>query len=471
MVTTEQSDKTSTQTEDDIREKQGIIDWVKNNIGGSVTRIERQRRWRPVWRVDVDKNGNNISLLFKGMRAWDAIPYPLEHEMKIFQILEANDIPVPHSYGLCESPKAIVVEQVRGGRDPGLVEEAMENESVMSEDRWAASLKYMDILARIHKIDPVQFEAAGLSMPMSPEDIELNGFERFYSMLVGYNATDPLIEFCWIWLQRNVPKHRSRVSFVTGDCGQFLSDGPEVTAVLDLEIGYLGDHLQDIACFRGRHPVENMGDLPSLFKRYSESFGEELDLPVLAYQTVLFLCIGYTTPLFAFAQDFPGGDWMEAAAQTGLIGRRAMEAIAEIIDLELDDITLPEPHVTPFEDITLRKLIREIRHLPTSDTFPDWQRNTIAAIPQFMLNQIHYGLWAEDQYLDDIQNLLGHRPANQAEADTELKKFIHQAGYEHDAALVRLLHRKLLRFCLIIAGPNPPENHIMLMKMEHILNK
>jgi hypothetical protein len=36
-------------------EHSAIKAWVSENIGGTVTRIERQRRWRPVWRVDVDK--------------------------------------------------------------------------------------------------------------------------------------------------------------------------------------------------------------------------------------------------------------------------------------------------------------------------------------------------------------------------------------------------------------------------------
>jgi hypothetical protein len=45
------------QAEQAALDNQGIIDWVSKNIGGRVTRIQRQRRWRPVWRVDVDKDG------------------------------------------------------------------------------------------------------------------------------------------------------------------------------------------------------------------------------------------------------------------------------------------------------------------------------------------------------------------------------------------------------------------------------
>src|SRR3546814_3713362 len=89
------------------------------------------------------------------------------------------------------------------------------------------------------------------------------------------------MEFCAVWLRRNVPEHRSRISFVTGDCGQFLSEGPEVTAILDVEVGYLGDHLHDLACFRGRHPIENMGDLPAL--RSEEHTSELQSLMRISY--------------------------------------------------------------------------------------------------------------------------------------------------------------------------------------------
>jgi hypothetical protein len=43
------------QAEDSAQDHRGIIDWVQKNMGGRVTQIRRQRRWRPVWRVDAEK--------------------------------------------------------------------------------------------------------------------------------------------------------------------------------------------------------------------------------------------------------------------------------------------------------------------------------------------------------------------------------------------------------------------------------
>src|ERR1700728_2419652 len=109
------------QNEESARQNQAIIDWVAKNMGARVTQIRRQRRWRTVWRVDADKDGVAMPLLFKGTRAWDDIPFPLENEYRVMQVLEANGIPVPSLHGLCDDPKASVMYWVKGGRDPGLV--------------------------------------------------------------------------------------------------------------------------------------------------------------------------------------------------------------------------------------------------------------------------------------------------------------------------------------------------------------
>src|SRR5690606_27180387 len=134
--------------------QQGIIDWTESNVGGKVIRAEQVRRWRPIWRVDVDIDGAIKSLAFKGPRDGEVIHYPVEHELNVLQLLRDNGIPVPPVHGLCPFPPAVVMDWMPGGRDPGMVMMAAESESGMGEDRWAASHEYMDHLAAMHKIDP-----------------------------------------------------------------------------------------------------------------------------------------------------------------------------------------------------------------------------------------------------------------------------------------------------------------------------
>lgn len=447
-----------------------ITKWAEANLGGKVTHIERQRRWRPVWRVDMEQDGEKRGYVFKADRAWAAHPYPHIHEMHLLNVLAANDIPVPPQRGFCDDPEAIVMDWVTGGRDPGLVMEAVESASTMTPDRWAASLRYMEVLADMHRIPAEQIAAIGCPTPVGPTELALQHYERFYDMYAASGIVDPLMEFATRWLRRNVPQHRSRVSLVTGDCGQFLSEGPNLTCVLDVEIGHLGDHLHDLACFRGRHPVENMGDLPALFKHYEKALGEPLDLGVIAYHTVAFLGVGYFGPLFALARTDAGGDWVEAAVQCAFIGRRCVEALAEVAGVALEELALPAPRPSPLEEMALAKLTADLHRLPLAETFPVWQRGILASVPEYLASQARYRRWAEDADLDELEALLGTRPGDMAEADRMLDGFVREAGPEQDAALIHLFHRRLLRQCLIIAGPDAADDHLALMKVEPLLD-
>src|SRR3546814_9992333 len=82
---------------------------MEANIGGNIRRIEKLRRWRPMWRVDFTQDGADAIVLVRGMRPWESIPYSLEHEMKLMQVLEAHGIHVPHVYGMMPSPTAFVL--------------------------------------------------------------------------------------------------------------------------------------------------------------------------------------------------------------------------------------------------------------------------------------------------------------------------------------------------------------------------
>jgi hypothetical protein len=454
----------------EARQRDSIKQWIEKNIGGRVQSVQRLRRWRPVWRVDYEKDGAGRAVLVKGERAWTAIPYSLDHEMALMQVLEAHDIAVPHVYGMIESPKAFVMEWAEGGRDPGLVQEAIEHESTMSPDRWAASLKYMEVLAKMHAIPTDAFKHTEAGNPVGARAIALENYELNYQLLDARGGVDALTEFFALWLRRNVPMHRTRATFVTGDCGQFLSKGPDITAILDVEIGHLGDSHADLACFRGRHPVENMGDVPALFRHYAKASGQPVDLPVLAYHTVAFLAMATIGPMLALVEPHPGGDWVESTMQIGFIARRAMDAMAEIMGVEFDEITLPDAHVTPLQDLALDKLEAEINRLPTSEVFQDWQRGILASLPQFLRNQAHYGRWVEEEDLKDIAQLLGHRSANIVEADKALKAYVQKAGPDEDVRLLKLFHRRILRLCLLMAGPNAPKNHLLFIKVEPILN-
>lgn len=462
---------TAAQLESHGQDRASLDHWLEDNLGCTDIVLHKQRRWRPVWRAVTKRNGAVQEFLLKGDRTWPTHPYPLDYEMRMQRTLHENGMPIPAILGTCPEPNTIVMEWVRGGRDPGLVQEAIENASTMSGDRWQASLRYMEILGEMHHIPPEKFAAQGAFLPTGTREIALHNYERFHAMTTEQGITDPFVEFCVRWLRRNVPTDRAAIAFITGDCGQFLSDGPDVTCILDVEIGHLADPMRDLACFRGRHPIENMGDVPALFRHYEKSGGHALDYDAIAYHTVGFLGEAYYGPLFGLRETGRGGDWVESAVQVAMIGRRCMEALAEIIGLELDDIRLPEPESTPFEDMALEKLAADIARLEETEALQDWQRGIMLSIPGYLRTRGHYRGWLEREDLADVAAVIGSRLTSLEEADLALLRYINRAGPEQDAALTRLFHRRTLRHCLVIAGPDAGPDHLALARMEPILNQ
>jgi hypothetical protein len=429
------------------------------------------RRWRPIMQATVTRENKRDRFFLKGERTWPTHPYPLAYEKDMQRVLGENGVRVPAIIGWVPDPPTIVMEWVEGGRDAGLIQEAIESGSTMSGDRWQATLRYMELLSDLHAIPIEHFGEAGAAIPSSNCELMLGNFERFHAMSTSVGITDPFIAFMSGWLRRNCPQNRTRASFLTGDCGQFLADGPDITCLMDFEIGHVGDPMRDLACFRGRHPIENMGDLPALFRRYEAASGTPLDWHAIAFHTVAFLTEAYYGPLIGMHDDGPGGDWVEGYVQVAVIGRRSLEALAELAAIPLDDLEMPPAEQTPIEDLALTRLEAEIGRLPDHPRMQDWQRNILASLPQ-MLRQIgHFRDWRDNGYCADVAALTQCRPVGLQESDTALINFIHTAGPDRDAEIVRLLHRKFLRDCLIIAGENPPADHIALAPIEPVLHQ
>jgi hypothetical protein len=357
-------------------------------------------------------------------------------------------------------------------RDPGLLHTAIENPTTMSDERWQAMLSYMDHLAEIHRVPIDAFtQVEGLFQPKNAREIALNSTEKIYAAGVEAGLIDSALEFLQCWLRRNVPEHRTQASFATGDAGQFMSAGSKVLALLDFEIAFIGDTHWDLACFRGRHPYENMGDIPSLYRRYAEASGTEVDLPVVCYHTVSFLQFAAIAAMFFTEPDARGSNWIEGILEYASIARRAYEAIAELQGITLDhDLRLPEPDIHPLEDSGLNKLLIDIERLPTSSAFEPWERDLLGAIPKFLLNHARYRRWFEDEAVEDISRIAGKSFDDLSAADAAVMEIIAAGDPARDEALVRIMHRRILRLSMIIAGTDPSDENPLFYKLDPILS-
>src|SRR5260221_8154339 len=174
-----------------------IRDWVQSTLGGTVSAISSQPRWRPHWFVDATVDGSDKRLLVRGDRVDTTLYFPLRHEMEFQDLLYRGGIPVPEIHGWIEELPAFVSDNVPGRPDfAGM--SAAERDVVVDE--------YLHALAAIHALDVGPFIEAGIAHPEGPGDPALFGMERMetvYRTLKVY--PNPFMEFCLGWFHRHPP--------------------------------------------------------------------------------------------------------------------------------------------------------------------------------------------------------------------------------------------------------------------------
>jgi aminoglycoside phosphotransferase (APT) family kinase protein len=421
------------------------FEWVERELGGRIVRWERHPRWRPAWYLDVDRAGELLPVYFRGDRgALDHGVYPLEHEMKVLQLLERHELPVPHVYGFCPEPRGIVMQRCPGRANLATAESEAERVSVLDH--------YVELIARMHRIDLAEAEAIGLEGPRTPEALglgDLEHWERAYRR--EKRRPEPMIEFTLRWLRRNVPRHRDRAALIQSDSGQFLFDRGRITALHDFELAYLGDPMAEFAGLRNRTLSEPLGDLRRAIRRYEELTGEPADLRAIDYHTVRF---GLATPLSTahlVADPPPGVELVQYLAWYLVYGRLCIEVMAQIGDTRLQPIELPKPVATRHSGAHAA-LVAMLAPTEGSDPIQAYRTRTAERVARTLQRAELYGPALEEQNLDEVGALLGRRPRSWSDAERELEGFVSSAGPQADAALLGYFHRHFQRQEALLQG-------------------
>jgi aminoglycoside phosphotransferase (APT) family kinase protein len=425
-------------------DEQRITDWVRDTIGGTVLAVRRQPRWRPVWLVDVARGNDSLALMVRGDRIDTAPLFPLEHEMRFQQLLEEGGIPVPHVYGWSDEPRAFVTDRVPGENNFDAATDA-QRDAVMDD--------YMRILACIHALDVDEFARGGIARAATPAQsgqVGMDVYER------GYRHTkvrpDPFLEFCLGWLARNPLPNSGRESVVVWDSGQFHHQNGAVTAVLDLELGHVGDPMMDLAGFRMRDTVLGFGDMNALYRKYAEHGGHTVDIDAIQHHHFAFTLSNQLAFHRALAAPTSDSDYMtnmQWCSETNLF---AIEALAEILGIdELDTVEMPEARVSPVA-VAHEHLVQSLRRLDVADEFDRHQIRIAFRLARHLQRFDEIGDALTDADLDDLRTLLGRRPATWQEGDAALEDFVLADRGAHDEELVQLFHRRYLRYKMAL-GP------------------
>jgi aminoglycoside phosphotransferase (APT) family kinase protein len=417
-----------------------IADWIGINIGGTIERFEQQPRWRGGWWVDVRKDGRLLNLYVREERKEEFPPWPLEHEAGALQVLERHGVPVPHVYGICPDPHATVMDCLPGDFDFAAVSEA---------ERVAILEDFAEAVARQHAISPEELVKLGVEMPETPEEISLGCFKVCEAMyLKGKTLPEPRIEFLRQWVYRNIPRHRTKVSILSVDSGQFLFKDGKVTGLYDFEYACLGDPMIDIAFIPLRLAMYNVGDTGPFFRRYAELTGETFELDVLAFHATWW---GLCTPFIltgGMHNPQPTSTYFEYVGWYLGSVMSMLQVLAEAKGIELP---LQAPEVPSHSSRWSRIFDVMAARVP-----PGAEGEAYEVTEQRKFLELAKRMDAhpviETDYFRDVERLTGKAVGDWHDADTELEKFVLAAGPEHDDELIRMFHRWALGQAVTLMG-------------------
>lgn len=208
--------------------------------------------------------------------------YDLPAQYSVMKALQGSGVPVPtmlweERTGSVIGDPFYVMEKVDGlcpADNPPFTAEGWLKE-MSADDQTTLWTGYIDILAKIHALDPVELKLDFLAMPElgeTPLDQELAFYENFYRWAYGPNE-HPHVGPALDWLRSNRPPEPSKPSLVWGDAriGNMIFQGPRCVAVIDWEMARLGDPMMDLAwgLFLDRYHTEGNGlpKLPGFFTR------------------------------------------------------------------------------------------------------------------------------------------------------------------------------------------------------------
>jgi hypothetical protein len=411
---------------------------VARMVGGEIRSAERQARWRPVFWVEVAMpDGGCRRVCFRGARVEQGEAHTARHEYDCLRVLEGHGIRVPHVYGYCESPAGFVMDAVPGRPDLATAANREEADSVRDE--------FIRILAEIHALPLEGFEAFGLERKRTPLDLALGdtaeGIARYRALR---RRPDPVIDFLIDWCERNAPAGRQENVFLTGDSGQFIFEDGRLTAMLDMELGYIGDPLADLGGLFSRDLTEAMGDLDVAIDRYAEISGRSVNRRVVLYHAIRFALTTPVGTVLALEAPHVAVDYVQYLTWYLVYARCPLELIAHLEGVDLEEPKRPVERSTPWR-VPHDALVEKLAAFSANDDFQAYEADAMRRLAVYLAEADRLGPALLEQDLDDVATLLGHRPEDADSRDTALTQLIEQNEGEHDASLIRYLVRRLRR--------------------------
>ena len=218
---------------------------------------------------------------------------------------------------------------------------------------------------------------------------------------------NPFMEFCLSWIHRHPPQSHGREAPVVWDSGQFHHHDGRLVAILDVELGHLGDPMMDLAGWRMRDSVLGFGDFTTIYERYEEITGRPVDLEAIQLHHIAFTFSNALSFSHALMDPPPRSDFTTNLQWCNETNLYATEAIAEYLDVELPTVEPIEARNSRFAPAS-GHLVQILRSMETDDVLLKYQARMAFRLSRHLLRVDEIGNAVIEADLDDLGR--GSRP-------------------------------------------------------------
>jgi aminoglycoside phosphotransferase (APT) family kinase protein len=298
---------------------------------------------REIWSFDCEmkRSGetNRRAMVLRRDPGAHNISTNRRHEFMVIRAAFEEGIPVPEVFWASEDPAVLgsaffIMERIDG--------ETLARR-LLRDDTYARAREVMpaqlaEILARIHRIDPVKHKLDFLAEPGDNAALtEVRRYEENFRYLAL--EPHPAFELAFRWLLKRVPK-TARKTLVHGDyrIGNVIF-GPEgVRSILDWELAHLGDPMEDVGwmCVRAwrfgndQKPVGGLGTREDFFRAYEKASGTAVDPEAARFWEVFG---NLRWGIITIGQARTHIDGFVKSIELASIGRRTAETELELLNL------------------------------------------------------------------------------------------------------------------------------------------